>query len=91
MEENKKKLFVGGISYDTTEEALKDFFSKAGTVESVTIIKDKFSGRSKGFAFVEMGSEEEAKKAIDTLSGQELDGRNITVNVARPMTERPPR
>ena len=84
-----KKLYVGGLSYDTTENALKEAFSQAGTVESATIIIDKISGRSKGFGFVEMSSDEEAQKAIETLNGKELDGRNITVNEARPMEPRP--
>jgi len=84
-----KKLFVGGLSYDTTENTLKETFSKAGTVESAIIITDKMSGRSKGFGFVEMSSEEEAKKAIEMFNGKELDGKNITVNEARPMESRP--
>ena len=84
-----KKLFVGGMSYETTENTLKETFSKAGTVESATIIIDKISGRSKGFGFVEMSSEEEAKKAIEMFNGKELDGRNVTVNEARPMESRP--
>ena len=86
-----KKLFVGGLSYDTTENTLKETFSKAGTVESAIIITDKISGRSKGFGFVEMSSEEEAQKAIETFNGKELNGRNITVNEARPMESRPRR
>ena len=84
-----KKLYVGGLSYDTTEDALKETFSQAGTVESATIIIDKMSGRSKGFGFVEMSSEEEAQKAIEMFNGKELDGRNITVNEARPQESRP--
>jgi len=84
-----KKLFVGGLSYETTEDTLKETFSKAGTVESATIITDKMSGRSKGFGFVEMSSEEEAKKAIEMFNGKELDGKNVTVNEARPMESRP--
>jgi len=84
-----KKLFVGGISYETTENTLKETFSKAGTVESATIIVDKMSGRSKGFGFVEMSSEEEAQKAIEMFNGKELDGRNVTVNEAKPMESRP--
>ncbi|MFH0905555.1 MAG: RNA-binding protein, partial [bacterium] len=87
MEENKKKLFVGGISFNTTEDSLRDFFATAGTVESATVITDKMSGRSKGFGFVEMSTEEEAQAAIDKLNGQELDGRAISVNIARPKTE----
>ena len=85
------KVYVGNLSFDTTEDALKDLFAKAGKIDSVSIIIDKFSGRSKGFAFVEMSSEEEAKKAIETLNGKELDGRNIVVNEAKPMEERPSR
>lgn len=84
-----KKLFVGGLSFETTENSLKETFSKAGTVESATIIIDKISGRSKGFGFVEMSSEEEAKKAVEMFNGKELDGRSVTVNEARPMEPRP--
>jgi cold-inducible RNA-binding protein len=86
-----KKLYVGGLSYDTTEDALKELFSQAGTVESATIITDRMSNRSKGFGFVEMSSDEEAQKAIKIFNGKELDGRNIVVNEARPMEERPKR
>lgn len=86
-----KKLYVGGLSYDTTEAALKDAFAQAGTVESVTIIMDKMANRSKGFGFVEMATDEEAQKAIETLNGKELDGRTLTVNEARPMEPRAPR
>ena len=86
-----KKLYVGGLSYDTTEDALKELFSKAGTVETVNIITDKMSGRSKGFGFVEMSSDEEAQKAIEMFNGKELDGRSITVNEAKPLESRPPR
>ncbi|KPJ55495.1 RNA-binding protein [Parcubacteria bacterium DG_74_2] len=85
----EKKLYVGSLSYNTKEDALKDLFSEAGTVDSATIIMDKFSGRSKGFAFVEMSSEEEAKKAIEMFNGKELDGRNIVVNEAKPMEKKP--
>ncbi|RLG10696.1 RNA-binding protein [Candidatus Pacearchaeota archaeon] len=84
-----KKLYVGGLSYDTTESTLKELFSQAGVVDSAAIIMDKFSGRSKGFGFVEMSSEEEAKKAIELFNGKELDGRNIVVDEARPIKERP--
>ncbi len=86
-----KKLFVGGLSYDTSEDVLKEAFSKLGAVETAIIIKDKMSGRSKGFGFVEMTNDEEADKAIETLNGTELEGRKLTVNVARPMEERPRR
>ncbi len=84
-----KKVYVGSLSFDTTEDALKDLFAEAGKVDSVSIIIDKFSGRSKGFAFVEMSSEEEAKKAIEMFNGKELDGRNIVVDEAKPMADKP--
>lgn len=83
-----KKLFVGNLSWGATDEQLRDLFSAAGTVESATIIKDKMSGRSKGFAFVEMSTEEEAQAAIEALNGKELDGRAINVSEARPQEKR---
>ncbi|MFH1030021.1 MAG: RNA-binding protein [bacterium] len=83
-----KKLFVGGISWDTTEEGLKEAFARAGAVLSATIIKDRMSGRSKGFAFVEMENDDEAETAIAMWNGKELDGRTLTVNEARPMQPR---
>jgi len=86
-----KKLYVGGLSYNTTEDALKELFSQAGTVETATIIVDRMSNRSKGFGFVEMSSDEEAEKAIEMFNGKELDGRSLTVNEARPMEARPKR
>ncbi len=86
-----KKLYVGGISYSTTENGLKDAFSKAGEVASAAIIMDKMTGRSKGFGFVEMASEDAAQAAIDMWNGKELDGRKLTVNEARPREERPSR
>jgi len=86
-----KKLYVGGLSYNTTDATLKETFAAAGTVESATIIMDKMTNRSKGFGFVEMSTDEEAKKAIETINGKELDGRTLTVNEARPMEPRAPR
>jgi len=86
-----KKLYVGGLSYSTTEDSLKEAFSQAGAVESATIISDKMSGRSRGFGFVEMTSDEDAAKAIEMWNGKELDGRSLTVNEARPLEARPPR
>lgn len=83
-----KKLYVGGLPYETTEDQLRELFAEVGSVESAVIIMDKFSGRSKGFGFVEMTNDEEAQKAIDTLNGKEVNGRNIVVNEARPMEER---
>jgi RNA recognition motif-containing protein len=79
------KLYVGSLSYDTNDDGLKEFFSQAGTVTSASVIMDKMSGRSKGFGFVEMASEEEAKKAVEMLNGKELDGRTLIVDEARPM------
>ena len=79
-----KKLYVGSLSYDTTDDGLKTAFSGAGTVESAIVIMDKMSGRSKGFGFVEFSSDEEAKKAIEMFNGKELDGRTLVVNEARP-------
>jgi RNA recognition motif-containing protein len=86
-----KKLYVGGLSYDTTEATLKETFAQAGTVETAVVITDRMSGRSKGFGFVEMSSDEEAKKAIELFNGKEIDGRSVTVNEARPMEPRAPR
>jgi len=77
------KLFVGGLSFDTTDDSLRTFFEQAGTVDSAQVVTDRFSGRSRGFGFVEMSSSAEARTAIDTLNGQVLDGRTITVDEAR--------
>ncbi len=86
-----KRLYVGGLSYNTTDDTLKSGFEKAGTVESANVIVDKMTGRSKGFGFVEMGTDEEAQNAIQMFNEKEFDGRRITVNEARPMGDRPPR
>ena len=86
-----KKLYVGGLNFNTTDETLGANFAQAGTVVSAVVIKDKFSGRSKGFGFVEMNSEEEANAAIEMWNDKELDGRTVKVNEARPMEDRPPR
>ena len=85
------KLYVGSLPYSTTQEQLQELFSRVGTVTSAAVITDKFSGRSKGFGFVEMSSDDEAKKAIETFDGYDLEGRRLVVNEARPMTERKPR
>ena len=79
------------MSYGTTEETLQAAFAQAGTVVSVIIIKDKFSGRPKGFGFVEMATEEEAQAAIEMWNEKDFDGRPLRVNVAKPMEDRPPR
>ncbi len=86
-----KKLYVGGLPYSTTQDELQEAFSKAGAVSSATIITDKMTGRSRGFGFVEMSSDDEAAKAIEMWNGQELAGRKLTVNEAKPMEERPRR
>lgn len=82
------KLYVGGLSYNTTEEGLSNYFSQAGTVKSVHIATDRDTGRSRGFGFVEMGTQAEMDKAINMFNGKELDGRTLTVNPARPREER---
>lgn len=83
-----KKLYVGGLSYSTNEDALRDAFAQAGNVTSASIIMDKMSGRSRGFGFVEMSTDEEAQSAISMWNGKELDGRTLTVNEARPLAPR---
>lgn len=83
-----KRLYIGNLAYGATEEQLKELFGQAGTVESVTLITDKQTGQAKGFGFVEMSTEEEAKKAIEQLNGQTLAERQIVVNEARPMQKR---
>lgn len=83
-----KKLYVGNLPYSITEDELSAAFAKFGTVESVAIITDKFSGRSKGFGFIEMSTDEEAQKAMEGMNDQELSGRQIKVTEARPMKPR---
>jgi RNA recognition motif-containing protein len=85
----EKKLYVGNLSYNTTELDLRTLFSQAGTVESVDLIKDRDSGRSKGFAFVEMSAQEEAENAIRMFNGTALDNRELKVNIARPKEDKP--
>ncbi len=80
-------IYVGSLSYEVTEEDLKEAFEAFGQVESVRIIKDKYSGQSKGFGFVEMPAKAEAQSAINDLNGKELKGRTLNVNEARPRTE----
>ncbi|MFA4871846.1 MAG: RNA-binding protein [Patescibacteria group bacterium] len=84
----EKKLYVGGLPYNTSEDAINKAFSQAGNVVSVKIITDKMTGRSKGFGFVEMASDEDAQNAIDMFNGKEFEGRTITVNEARPLENR---
>lgn len=83
------KLYVGNLGYSVTDNDLQQLFSQYGTVQSAKVIMDRDSGQSKGFAFVEMGSDAEAKAAIDALNGTELQGRALTVNEARPKEDRP--
>ncbi len=80
-------LYVGGLSFDTTDDGLRTFFEQAGTVESARVINDRDSGRSRGFGFVEMATDDEGRKAIEDLNGETLDGRTLTVNEARPRKE----
>jgi RNA recognition motif-containing protein len=85
----EKKLYVGNLSYNTTEEDLRTLFTQAGAVESVDLIKDRDTGRSKGFAFIEMSAQEDAEKAIRMFNGTPLDNRELRVNIARPKEEKP--
>jgi cold-inducible RNA-binding protein len=82
-----RKLYVGNIAYETTESDLEQLFSQSGAVESVRVMRDMATGRARGFAFVEMSSDEDAQNAISTLNNYELGGRNLTVNEARPKPE----
>jgi RNA recognition motif-containing protein len=83
------RLYVGNLSFHTTQDALQQHFAQAGTVASVDLVMDRMTGRSRGFAFVEMGSDAEAQKAIELFNGKDVDGRALTVNEARPREERP--
>ena len=84
------KLYVGNLSFNTTENELQELFSQAGAVQEVTLMQDKFTGKSRGFAFVTMGSEQDAQNAISKFNGQTIEGRPLTVNEARPREPRPP-
>jgi RNA recognition motif-containing protein len=88
---NQNRLFVGNLSYQTMENDLQDYFSQAGVVTSVNLMLDKVTGKSRGFAFVEFATPEEAGKAVEQFHNQEFQGRTLTVNVARPREERAPR
>ncbi len=83
-----KKLYIGNLSYNTSDSDLQRMFGAFGTVQSAQVISDRGTGRSKGFGFVEMGSDQEAQAAISGLNGKEVDGRTLTVNEARPREER---
>src|SRR6195256_586477 len=84
------KLYVGNLSFNTTETDLQDLFAQAGAVQDVMLMQDKFTGKSRGFAFVTMGSEQEAQNAITQFNGKSVEGRSLTVNEARPREPRPP-
>ena len=84
------KLYVGNLPFNTTENELQEMFSQAGAVQEVMLMQDKFTGKSRGFAFVTMSSEQEAQKAIAELNGKTIEGRALTVNEARPREARPP-
>ena len=82
------KLYVGNLSFNTSNEDLQELFGQSGTVESVTVVEDRETGRSRGFGFVEMSSKEEGEAAIQSLNGKEIDGRALNVNEARPREDR---
>ncbi len=88
---NPNRLFVGNLSYQTMENDLQEYFSQAGVVTSVNLMLDKVTGKSRGFAFIEFATAEEANKAVEQLHNKEFQGRALTVNVARPKEERAPR
>jgi RNA recognition motif-containing protein len=84
------KLYVGNLPFNTTENELQELFSQAGAVQEVTLMQDRFTGKSRGFAFVTMSADEEAQHAISKLNGHSIEGRQLTVNEARPRESRPP-
>jgi RNA recognition motif-containing protein len=88
---NETRLFVGNLSYQTMENDLQEYFSQAGVVSSVNLMLDKFTGKSRGFAFVEFGNQDEANKAVEMFHNKEFQGRQLTVNIARPREDRPQR
>ena len=88
---NEARLFVGNLSFQTMENDLQDHFSQAGVVTSINVVQDKFTGRSRGFAFIEYGSAAEVAKAVELFHSKEFQGRALTVNVAQPKEERAPR
>ena len=88
---NESRLFVGNLSYQTLENDLQEYFNQAGVVSSVNLMLDKFTGKSRGFAFIEYASPADATKAVDMFHNKEFQGRQLTVNIARPREERPAR
>jgi cold-inducible RNA-binding protein len=89
--ENKMNIYVGNLSYEATDDELRELFEEFGEVSSASVIQDRESGRSRGFGFVEMPNDAEAQAAIDGLNGRDVQGRSLRVNEARPREERPPR
>jgi RNA recognition motif-containing protein len=87
---NEARLFVGNLSFQTMENDLQDYFAQAGVVTSVNMMMDKFTGRPRGFAFIEFASAAEANKAVEMFNNKEFQGRQLTVNIARPREDRPP-
>ena len=88
---NETRLFVGNLSYQTIDHDLQEYFSQAGAISTVNLMMDKFTGQSRGFAFIEYASQEEANKAVEMFHEKEFQGRPLTVNIARPREERAPR
>ena len=86
-----KRLYIGNLSYDTTDETLNAKFAEFGELESATVVSDRMTGRSRGFGFVEYANDEDGQKAIDAMDGQDFEGRDLKVNEARPREERAPR
>ena len=85
-----QKIYVGNLPYSTTDQELQELFASHGNVQSASVVTDRYTGRSRGFGFVEMGSAEEAQQAISALNGSDYGGRNLVVNEARPKESRPP-
>ena len=88
---SESRLFVGNLAYQTMENDLQEYFSAAGVVSSVNLMLDKFTGKSRGFAFIEMSTPDEANKAVEMFHNKEFQSRQLTVNIARPKEDRPPR
>jgi cold-inducible RNA-binding protein len=86
-----KRLYVGNLPFNTTDDTLREHFAQVGNVTSANVLIDKMTGRSRGFGFVEMDTDDEAQKAVETLNGKDFGGRALTVNEARPMADKPPR
>ena len=88
---SESRLFVGNLAFQVGDNELRDYFAQAGTVASVSVMLDRFSGRSRGFAFVEMSTPDEAQKVVEMFDAKDFQGRTLSVNIARPREDRPPR